>query len=155
MPPENTDSIKQNNKILFKLIIVCGLIIISLFPYFFASMALMFVNLDLGLGIFNQLFNYLFYFLITSIVLTVISFLFFKKFIPAGNFSEFIVSNIKKVFFAGIVIYYLITIWSFFKNFNNLNLFLIMLVVSFFIFLIVFLMLSFGKKILKIVENSK
>lgn len=145
---------KEKIKSFIKLFITLWMTIISLSPYIIASFALTAINPALGFISFDYLFN----FLSPSIFLIIILFVVKRQNPSAGGIKEFIAANSKKVFLGGILLFYLIIIVSVVINLNNLVFALIGILLSLFVFPILFLIFISGKKIMdkmnKEIENG-
>ena len=155
MLPINTSRLKHDNKPGVQMGFMLGLVIISLSPFVFASMALALVNPSLGVGIFNHLLNYLLGSMLSLLSALIVSSLLIKKLSPADSLSEFIARHAKKIFFIGVILYYLMVAWSLVKNPSYTVIILLGVAFSSFAFIVMFLMLIFIRKLLRMVESSK
>lgn len=137
---------KERAKGFVKSFITIWMVFISLTPYFLVSFALDMFNTNLGL----DLFIYLFDFLGASIFLLMISVFLRKQNLSTSRVKELIAANAKKVFFSGIIFFYLIIVVAIVINLNNLLSVLLailpLIIFSFFAFPTLFFVLNVGKK---------
>ena len=140
---------KNYKQSFIKLFTVFWLVFISLIPYLLASLALMQIDFNLGLMLFDNLFNFVGF----SISLLMIFLLFKKRFFEASSLKKFIASNARRVFWLGVIIFYLIVILSVVISRSNVVSAVMDLIFSFIALPITFLFLKIGQKNINIIKE--